>query len=158
MHRTTSKCAFGNSACLLGRVALGVSFLSAVADRFGFWGPAGAQGIAWGDFSHFTAYVAVLNPWLPSALMPVLAWVATLAEIGAGLLLLAGLFVRPAALFSGCLLVSFGLSMTFTIGVKAPLDYSVFSAAAAAFFVAQLGGGAWSLDALRRSRRRAESA
>jgi hypothetical protein len=28
------------------RLALGVAFLSAVADRFGLWGPAGAKNVA----------------------------------------------------------------------------------------------------------------
>jgi hypothetical protein len=37
---------------LLARFALGASFLSAVADRCGLWGPYGAKNVAWGDFAH----------------------------------------------------------------------------------------------------------
>lgn len=33
------------------RLALGATFLTAVADRFGLWGPAGAANVAWGDSS-----------------------------------------------------------------------------------------------------------
>src|SRR5262249_19858863 len=38
---------------LFARFALGASFLSAVADRFGLWGPYGAKNVSWGNFSHF---------------------------------------------------------------------------------------------------------
>jgi hypothetical protein len=44
------------------RLALGATFLSGVADRFGLWGPAGTVNLAWGDFQRFTAYTAQLNP------------------------------------------------------------------------------------------------
>jgi len=37
------------------RLALGFSFLSAVADRFGLWGAYGAPHVAWGDFGRFIA-------------------------------------------------------------------------------------------------------
>ena len=132
----------------LARVALCASFVSAVADQFGFWGAPGAPGVAWGDFQHFTAYTALLNPLLPRALIPPMAWVATLAELGLGVLLLLGWRSRPVATAAGGLLAVFALSMSATVGLKAPLDYSVLSAAAAAFQLALLGPGAWSLDAL----------
>ena len=38
---------------LFTRFALGASFLSAVADRFGLWGPYGAKNVSWGNFAHF---------------------------------------------------------------------------------------------------------
>jgi hypothetical protein len=47
--------------------------------------------------------------------------------------LLGGRVVLAAA---GVLLVLFALAMTFALGPKAPLDYSVYAAAAAAFLVA----------------------
>jgi hypothetical protein len=53
------------------RLALGVSFLSAVGDRFGFWGAFGQSGATWGDFSHFIAYTAKLNWFMPSATIPI---------------------------------------------------------------------------------------
>jgi hypothetical protein len=43
------------------RIALGISFLSAVADRFGLWGAYGQPNVAWGDFSRFVAYTGKLN-------------------------------------------------------------------------------------------------
>src|SRR5215813_7743077 len=55
------------------RLALGFSFLSAVADRFGLWGALGAPHIAWGDFAHFITYTATLNWFLPRPMIPALA-------------------------------------------------------------------------------------
>lgn len=131
------------------RLALGTSFLSAVADRFGFWGAHGAPGVAWGDFAHFTAYTAKLNWFVPAAWVPILAWAATIAEIVLGLALLAGFFTRAAAFASGVLLLLFALAMTFAISVKAPLDYSVFSASAGAFLLAVYGRYPLSVDGFR---------
>ncbi|MES2744750.1 MAG: DoxX protein [Bdellovibrionota bacterium] len=115
------------------RLALSASFLSAVADRFGFWGVAGAPGVAWGNFDSFTAYTGTLIPLAPMAVIPAMAWLATVLEVILGLLLIVGFRIRDVALLSGLLLLVFALSMTFTLGIKAPLDYSVYSASAAAF-------------------------
>lgn len=139
---------------LLLRLALGVAFLSAVGDRFGVFGPHGTRNIAWGGFARFTQYTAQLNPWAPTALVPVLAWVATGAEIAFGLALIAGLFTEAVALASGALLFLFAAGMTIGTGFKSALDASVFSAAAAAFALALLGPGHWSVDRWRRERRR----
>ena len=38
---------------LFARFALGASFLSAVAERFGLWGPYGAKNVSWGKFRSF---------------------------------------------------------------------------------------------------------
>ena len=54
-------------ATLLLRIAIALALLSAVADRFGLWGPPGKQGVSWGDLAHFDAYVAKLNWFLPAA-------------------------------------------------------------------------------------------
>ncbi len=56
------------------RWALGVAFLSAVADRFGFWGAPGGRNVAWGDFGSFLAYTATLNWFLPASWIPVVGW------------------------------------------------------------------------------------
>lgn len=129
------------------RLALGAGFLSAVADRFGLWGPPGAPGVAWGDFSRFLDYTATLNPWAPDLLVPWLGWAATGAEVVVGLALIAGFWTRRTALVGGALLLLFGLGMTVGTGVKSALDASVFAAAAAAFALACLGPGRWSVDA-----------
>jgi uncharacterized membrane protein YphA (DoxX/SURF4 family) len=134
------------------RAALGVSFLSAVADRFGWWGAYGQPHVALGNFHRFTAYTGTLLWFLPAALIPAVAWTATAAETVLGLTLVAGFFTRVAALSSGILLFLFALAMASSLAVKAPLDFSVFSASAGAFLLAAVGQGPWSLDALRTSR------
>src|SRR5262245_12894421 len=140
---------FRRPASLYLRLALGVTFLSAVADRFGLWGPPGGHNVAWGNFTQFTQYTAKVNPWSPPGLVPMIAWLATVAEIILGVALLLGLYTRGAALGSGVLLSLFALGMTIGTGVKTALDASVFSAAAGAFGLALLGPGPWSLDGLR---------
>ena len=118
------------------RIALGISFLSAVADRFGLWGVYGQPNVAWGNYARFVSYTAKLNWFLPVPAIPVVAIVATAAETLLGLLLVFGWKTRIAALMSGILLTIFALSMTIALGVKAPLNYSVFSAAGGAFLLA----------------------
>jgi putative oxidoreductase len=63
------------------RVALAAGFLSAVADRFGLWGPAGAPHVAWGAWRPFVNYVAKLNWFAHGAFIPILAWTSTGAEV-----------------------------------------------------------------------------
>lgn len=117
---------------LFARFALAVGFLSSVADRFGLWGPAGLAKVAWGNWKNFVAYVGVLNFFLPRWSVPILAVVVTIAETSLGILLILGLWQRATAALSAALLCLFALAMSVALGVKAPLDYSVFSAAAAA--------------------------
>src|SRR5262245_44322302 len=69
------------------------------------------------------------NWFLPAAMIPALAMIATVAEALFGLLLVLGWNTRIVALLSGALLTTFALTMTVTLGVKSPLNFSVFSAA-----------------------------
>ena len=140
---------FRHLAPLYLRLALGIAFLSAVADRFGLWGPPGGHNVAWGDFARFTQYTAKVNPWAPAALVQVLAWTATVSETLLGALLVVGVRIRLSAVASGVLLSLFAIGMTMGTGVKTALDASVFSAAAAAFGLALLGPDPWSVDGLR---------
>ncbi len=112
------------------RLAISFAFLSAVADRFGFWG---TDVSAWGNWANFVTYTGVINPWFPDVTIPFLGIVATLAEIVFALFLLVGFKTELTAKLSGLLLLIFALSMTFSLGIKAAFDYSVFSASAAAF-------------------------
>lgn len=134
---------------LVARLALGSSFLSAVADRFGWWGAYGQPHVAWGDFHRFVTYTGTLLWFFPQTWHLPLAWMATAAETLCGIALLLGFFTRNAALSSGVLLLVFALSMTFSLGVKAPLDFSVFSASACAFLLVAFAPHPWGLDALR---------
>ena len=120
------------AAALTLRLALAAGFLSAVADRFGLWGKPGSPGVAWGDWSHFISYTAKLNWFLPRSLSQPLGALATLLEIILALGLLAGFWPRGFAFASSGLLLLFALSMTFALGIKPPLDASVYTAAAGA--------------------------
>ena len=128
-------------AALCVRVALGAAFLSAVADRFGLWGASGKPNVAWGDFQHFTQYVGMVNSFLPARVIPALAWMATIAETTFGLGLILGIYKQAIAIGSATLLLMFALAMTISFGIKAPLDYSVFTASAAAFLLFAIQAG-----------------
>lgn len=130
------------------RMALGAGFLSAVADRFGWWGSPGAALVSWGNFRNFLSYTARLNPWVPSAWIPAVGWVATLCEIVFGAALILGYRTRITAFLSGLLTLVFALGMVIGLGVKAPLIYSVFAVSAGSFLLATVRTPAWSLDAL----------
>ncbi len=134
------------------RLALGVSFLSALADRFGLWGTVGQPNVFWGSFAGFVAYTGKLNWFLPESVIPALAVIATCAEALLGLCLVIGWHTRIAALSSGILLILFGVTMAVALGVKAPLDFSVFSAAGGAFLLATCTEFPFGVDKLRRSR------
>jgi uncharacterized membrane protein YphA (DoxX/SURF4 family) len=118
------------------RVGLAAAFLSAVADRFGLWGQPGSRGVSWGDMAHFYDYTAEVNAFLPSTLIPAVAWLATIAETGLGFALLSGVCRRPVALATGVLLTLFALAMSISLGVNSALAYSVPTAAAAALLLA----------------------
>ncbi|HEX8148265.1 MAG TPA: hypothetical protein VF591_13885, partial [Pyrinomonadaceae bacterium] len=75
--------------------------------------------------------------------------------LGLGLIL--GLYTRASALLSGLLLLLFAAAMTLALGVKAPLNYSVLSAAAGALLLSAQGSFAWSLDSLLGRGRAGES-
>jgi putative oxidoreductase len=119
-------------AILYARIALGAAFLSAVADRFGLWGKYGG----WGNFTTFTTYTAQVNSFMPASIIPFLAWAATAAELCIGIGLILGLWTRWIALGAAILLFLFGTAMAISFGIKSPLDYSVFSASAAAVLLA----------------------
>ena len=127
------------------RGAIAAGFLSAVADRFGLW----SEGVsAWGNWANFLEYTQVLIPWAPDSLIPIFGFTATAFEIIFAVLLIVGFKTELIAKLSGLLLLLFALSMTFSIGVKGPLDYSVFSASAAAFALSLLKEKYWELDVM----------
>lgn len=128
------------------RIALSFSFLSAVADRFGFWGLLGSQGVVWGNWQNFVDYSNSVNSFLPKSVAEVLAIFATALEIILPLLLLIGYKVKQVAYASGLLLLAFETSMTISFGIKAPLDYSVWTGAGACFLLGSIGNFRYSLD------------
>ncbi|UMQ41366.1 DoxX family protein [Chryseobacterium sp. Y16C] len=114
------------------RVAIAVTMLSAVADRLGFWG----KNSSWGNWENFEKYTQQLTYFLPTSLGTVSAYAATFLEILFPLLLVLGFKTKLAAYGAGFLLLIFAISMTIALGVKAPLDYSVWIGSAASFLLA----------------------
>jgi uncharacterized membrane protein YphA (DoxX/SURF4 family) len=143
---------FAKFSSVFLRLALGISFLSAVADRFGIWGVYGQRNVAWGNYARFVDYTAKLDWFVPAAMIPAVALIATAAEALFGLLLVLGWKTRVTAFLSGVLLTAFALTMTVALGAKAPLNFSVFSAAGGAFLLATSSEFPFSLDHLLRSR------
>lgn len=120
-------------AFLYARVALGIGFLSGIADRFGLWR---GRNVGYGNFAGFIRFTGQVNSFMPASSIPFLAWAATVAELVLGILLLLGLWLRWTGLASALLLILFGTAMAISFGAKSPLDYSVFTASAAAVMVA----------------------
>jgi len=117
------------------RAALGLSFLSAVGDRFGLWGTAGTHNVSWGNFSAFLHYTQMLLWFLPGAFIKPIGWLATICEFSLGIGLLIGFRLRWFALASSLLLFTFAASMTFARGAEPAFSYSVWTASAAAFLL-----------------------
>ena len=118
---------------LYARLALGASFLSGIADRFGLYS---GRNVGYGNFDGFMQYTAKVNSFMPASTILFLAWAATVAELSLGLALVLGVWLRWVAPGSFVLLVLFGTAMAISFGIKSPLDYSVFSASAAALLAA----------------------
>ena len=149
MDTTTVKDSkFADYATLLLRIGLGVGFLSAVADRLGLWGAFGQPNVEWGNFSRFLEYTHTLNWYLPAGMILPLGIIATGAEILFGLLLVVGWRTRVAALLSGLLLLTFGVSMTLALGIKAPLNFAVLTGIGGALLLASRESFPFSVDEL----------
>ena len=120
-------------SALFLRLALASGFLSAVAARINLWGKRASVSEAWNSFINYTAEV---NSFLPKSFIPTIAMLATILETGLAILLLLGFKTSYASLGAGILLLLFALAMTYSYGIKEPLDYSVFAASAGAFLLA----------------------
>lgn len=88
---------------LLLRLALGITFLTPVADRLGILGPAGTGNVEWGNWNNFIDYTTTLMPFLERPMVNVMGGIATLAEFVIAVLLIIGYKTKYAALGS-CLL------------------------------------------------------
>ena len=98
-------------------------------------GHPGAGNVSLGDWSHFVAYTAMVNSFLPSNWTDALAVAATAAEILLGIGLILGIYPRLVSLASAGLLSLFAFSMTLSFGIKAPLNFSVFADAPASLLL-----------------------
>ncbi|WP_257669210.1 DoxX protein [Parapedobacter tibetensis] len=127
------------------RLAIAVGFLSAVADRLGFWNE---DVTIWGNWDSFLEYTQLLNPWVAAGLIPTIGFIATAAEVVFALFLLIGFKTELFATLSGVLLLLFALSMTFSTGIKGVFDFSVLTASAASFALGTMREKYLELDSL----------
>src|SRR4030095_10534505 len=139
---------WGSFSSVFLRYALGLGFLSAVADRFGLWGAFGQPNVEWGSFSRFLEYTQSLNWYVPAGMIPLLGVIATCAETLFGLLLLVGWEPRATPAVNGLLLLAIGVGMTLALGVKAPLNFAVFTGVGGALLLANSKSFPFSVDEL----------
>lgn len=132
------------------RWVMALEFLLAVADRFGLLGPPGAPDVSWGDFAHFVAYTRQVNAFLPAGLAPVLAVLATVAELTLGMALAVGFRTRLTALGAAALLLCYGVAMTISLPPAQQFHYVVFILCTGMFALATVDASLLSLDALSR--------
>jgi putative oxidoreductase len=127
-------------ATLLLRITLASGFLSAVASRLNFWGK---QSSGWQNFLSYTEQV---NSFVPKNFIPTIAVASTILELVFGILLLIGYQTTYIAFASALLTLLFAIAMTYSFGIKEPLDYSVFAFSASAFLLATFHHYKWSVD------------
>jgi putative oxidoreductase len=132
------------------RVLIAIAFLEAVCDRLGLFGGPGAPGVSWGDFAHFVAYTGKVNSFMPRAVIPTLAVLATIAEIAFGVAMLLGISTRNAAIGSAILFFLFATAMT--ISGLSQFAYAVYLMSAAALSLATVDASLLSVDTLTRRR------
>ena len=133
-------------AGLVLRVVLGITMLSAVADRFGFWGAPGAPGVAWGNWENFIAYTQTLNAFASKSVAGILGALATFFEIVFGITLIIGFKTRISALGTSVLLLLFAIAMAASSTIKAPFDYSVLTSSTAALLLSVIGKTTFAVD------------
>ncbi|MDY0990479.1 DoxX family protein [Flavobacterium sp. CFBP9031] len=127
-------------AILLLRIAMAIGFLSAVSSRLSLLGK---QSSGW---ENFLAYAEEVNSFLPKSFILSIAIISTFLETLFAVLLLIGYQTRKTALGASVLTFLFALAMTYSFGIKDPLDYSVFVFSMGAFLLATTDKYRWSLD------------
>lgn len=131
---------------LFARIAVATAFLSAVADRFGFWGEPGSPYASWGNWEHFLIYSNKLNFFVSPEIGELLAIMATVLEVVFAVLLLIGYKTKIVSLSSGILLALFAVAMTMAFGIKSTFTYSVWIGASACFLIGTLNEYDYSID------------
>lgn len=87
----------------------------------------------------FADYAHQLVPFASGWFLTVIVWGATATEATLGVLLLVGWRPKLVGAASCLVLTVFGIAMAVSLGMEAPLSYSVFTAASAAAAYAILG-------------------
>ena len=115
----------------LGRVMIAVAFLSALWNRFD-------------DFSRFIRYAGLVLSFMPPAIVPFLAVIATAAEVGLCIAMFFGFKTRWASAGSAILLFLFATSMM--ISGLSQFEWAVYVLAAGAFMLTTVDATLLSID------------
>ncbi|MEZ2334687.1 DoxX family protein [Mucilaginibacter sp. RCC_168] len=127
------------------RIALGIGFLTTVSDRLGLL-PSGTRNMEWGAWDKFIDYTGTLMPFLDRPAVNVMGGLATFFEASIGILLIIGFKTRYVAIASSVLTLIFALSMTIFLGIKAPINFAVFSTCTGSLLLSTIPVYNWSLD------------
>lgn len=134
-------------AQLLLRYSIGIGFLWPVMDRMGYFGASDEPNIIWGNWVDFTAYTHLLMPFVSIKAASFFGLLATIIEVGCGIMLLIGYKIRYAALVSFGVTLIFALSMMLFLHFRAPFNYSVFVVSFSSLLLATYSSFPWSIDA-----------
>jgi putative oxidoreductase len=129
-----------NLAAFLVRLALAATYISAYSSRINLFS---GHPDGW---ERFLKYASDVNSYAPESVKLFLAITATILEIAISILLIGGFQTKKAAIASGILTFLFAMAMTYSFGVKEPLDYGVFVNFTAAFLLATMPEHIISID------------
>ena len=129
-----------NLSAFFLRLALAATYVSAYSGRINLFG---GHPDGW---ERFLKYASDVNSYAPESLKTFLAITATVLEISFSILLVIGFQTRRIAVASGILTLFFALAMTYSFGIKEPLDYGVFVNFTAAFLLATVPVHIFSVD------------
>ena len=87
-------------------------------------------------------------PFLDKPTVNIMGSIATLAEATIGILLIIGYKTRYAAIASCLLTLTFAIAMTLFLGIKAPINFAVFSTCTGSLLLATIPVYNWSIDNL----------
>jgi uncharacterized membrane protein YphA (DoxX/SURF4 family) len=121
----------------LGRVTIASAFLLALWNRFD-------------DFSRFIRYAGQVLSFMPSNVVPLLAVIATVCEVGLCVAMFFGLKTRWASAGSAILLFMFATSMV--ISGLSQFDWAVYVLAAGAVTLATVDATLFSIDSIVHSK------
>jgi uncharacterized membrane protein YphA (DoxX/SURF4 family) len=117
----------------LGRVTIASAFLLALWNRFD-------------NFSGFIRYAGLVLSFMPTAVVPLLAVIATACEVGLCVSMFFGFKTRWASAGSAILLFMFASSMV--ISELSQFDWAVYVLAAGAFMLATVDATLLSIDSI----------
>jgi putative oxidoreductase len=133
---------------LLLRYALGITFLTPVADRLGILGAPGTGNIEWGNWNNFIDYTSTLMPIFERSMVNIMGGIATVSELLIGICLIIGFKTKYAAIGASLITLMFIIFMTLSVGIQKPINYGVFTASAAGFLLSFIPKYHWSIDGL----------